>query len=203
MFTNTYNTIKKESKGFYTEKGSKFISYSFLVKSSDEVKNKIQYIKKIEKNADHYCYAYILNIDKSEYKTDDDGEPKSTAGLPILNQIKSSELTNILVIVVRYFGGTKLGIPGLIRSYKYATKEVINNSKIIEKEIIEVYKILFPYEITNNVMKIIKINDLKTQNMQINNDSFIIVEIAKNKADKVLEILKSEHKIKIQYLNTI
>ena len=80
---------------------------------------------------------------------------------------------------------------------------MINNSKIIEKEIIEVYKILFPYEITNNVMKIIKINDLKTQNMQINNDSFIIVEIAKNKADKVLEILKSEHKIKIQYLNTI
>ena len=160
MFTNTYNTIKKESKGFYTEKGSKFISYSFLVKSSDEVKNKIQYIKKIEKNADHYCYAYILNIDKSEYKTDDDGEPKSTAGLPILNQIKSNELTNILVIVVRYFGGTKLGIPGLIRSYKYAAKEVINNSKIIEKEIIEVYKILFPYDITNNVMKIIKIESL-------------------------------------------
>ena len=203
MFTNTYNIIKKESKGFYTEKGSKFIGYSFLVRSSDEVKNKIQYIKKIEKNADHYCYAYILNIDKSEYKTDDDGEPNSTAGFPILNQIKSNDLTNILVIVVRYFGGTKLGIPGLIRSYKHAAKEVINNSKIIEKEIIEVYKILFPYEITNNVMKIIKINDLKTQNMQINNDSFIIVEIAKNKADKVLETLKSEHKIKIQYLNTI
>ena len=111
LFKKTYKEIIKDSVGYYKEKGSRFIGYCYIVKTEQEVKKKIEKIKKKEKSANHYCFAYLLNYDKSICKFSDDGEPSYTAGKPILNQIKSHDLTNILIIVVRYFGGTKLGIP--------------------------------------------------------------------------------------------
>ena len=131
LFLEKYNEIKADSKGYYTEKKSRFIGYCFLVHSKKDVITKLNNLKKREKGANHYCFAYIINIDQSEQKMFDDGEPNSTAGKPILQQIKSLELTNILIVVVRYFGGTKLGIPGLIKAYKSAARNSLKNTENI------------------------------------------------------------------------
>ena len=135
MINDTYKEIKSQSIGVYKEKGSKFIAYSYPIYSKEEIKEKIEEVKKIEHAARHHCYAYVLNSDKSAQRANDDGEPSSTAGKPILRQILSNDLTNILIIVARYFGGIKLGVPGIIRSYKTAAAEAISNSNIITKTI--------------------------------------------------------------------
>ena len=153
LFLEKYNEIKADSKGYYTEKKSKFIGYCFLVKSKKDVIAKLNNLKKREKGANHYCFAYIINIDQSEQKVFDDGEPNSTAGKPILQQIKSLELTNILIVVVRYFGGTKLGIPGLIKAYKSAARNSLKNTEIITKNIHEEFLLLFKYQSLNIIMK--------------------------------------------------
>jgi len=154
MFSDTYKEIKNPIKGLYKEKGSKFISYLFPVYSEEEVKEKLEEIRKKEHAARHHCYAYILNSDKSAQRANDDGEPSSTAGKPILGQILSNNLTNILIVVVRYFGGVKLGVPGLIRSYKTAAADAISQGIFITKTIKEQYKVSFKYSQMNDVMNI-------------------------------------------------
>ena len=131
LFSNTYNQLTNNSKGIYKAKGSKFIAYAIIVKSEEQVLDEINKIKKLDKNANHYCFAYIIKPDKSIEKVNDDGEPKNSAGKPILGQIDSFSLTYTSIVVIRYFGGTKLGVGGLIKAYKEATKESIINNKII------------------------------------------------------------------------
>ena len=133
MFNNSYNEINIPVKSHYRVKGSKFITYVFKVKSESEVKEKINQIKREEKPANHHCYAYVLHPDKSAQKENDDGEPSSTAGKPILNQIIQNNLTNTLIIVVRYFGGIKLGISGLIKAYKHATLGALSKLQLFLK----------------------------------------------------------------------
>ena len=145
LFRTTYNQITNNSKGIYKAKGSKFIAYAILVKSEEQVLDEINKIKKLDKNANHYCFAYIIKPDKSIEKVNDDGEPKNSAGKPILGQIKSKDLTNCLIVVVRYFGGTKLGIPGLIKAYKNAALDAIQNNKIECIDITEMYSLKFSY----------------------------------------------------------
>ena len=129
-----YKTIASISEGEYKDKGSKFLAFAFPVSSEDEVLNKIQELRQKHKGARHFCYAYILNHDKSVWRANDDGEPSGSAGLPIYNQCLSYDLTNILVVVVRYFGGTKLGIPGLIKAYKEATIDALQSAELIVLE---------------------------------------------------------------------
>ena len=202
MFSNTYNQITNNSKGIYKAKGSKFIAYAIIVKSEEQVLDEINKIKKLDKNANHYCFAYIIKPDKSIEKVNDDGEPKNSAGKPILGQIKSKDLTNCLIVVVRYFGGTKLGIPGLIKAYKNAALEAIQNNKIECIDITEMYYLKFSYEELNLVMNI-----LKNYNANIiNHKNDIISEIecsitlknSKNFYDKI----SKNHKIDIKYLKT-
>ena len=202
LFRTTYNQITNNSKGVYKAKGSKFIAYAILVKSEEQVLDEINKIKKLDKNANHYCFAYIIKPDKSIEKVNDDGEPKNSAGKPILGQIKSKDLTNCLIVVVRYFGGTKLGIPGLIKAYKNAALEAIQNNKIECIDIIEMYSLKFSYEELNLVMNI-----LKNYNANIiNHKNDIISEIecsitlknSKNFYDKI----SKNHKIDIKYLKT-
>ena len=152
MFDNTYKEVKSLSKGIYKEKGSKFIAYSYPVYTENDVKERLQEVKKIEHSARHHCYAYLINPDKSVQRSNDDGEPSSTAGKPILRQIQSNNLTNILIVVVRYFGGVKLGVPGLIRSYKTAASDAISQGIFITKTIKEQYKVYFKYPMMNDVM---------------------------------------------------
>ena len=202
LFSNTYNQITNNSKGIYKSKGSKFIAYAIIVKSEEQVVDEINKIKKLDKNANHYCYAYIIKPDKSIEKVNDDGEPKNSAGKPILGQIKSKELTNCLIVVVRYFGGIKLGIPGLIKAYKNAALEAIQNNKIECIDITEMYSLKFSYEELNNVMNIIKNYNAKI--LTHKNDIISEIECSiKLKNSKIFyDKISNNHKIDIKYLKT-
>ncbi len=200
LFDFTYNEIEYDSKGFYSEKSSRFVSYAFKVNNISDVKLRLQNIRKLEKSANHYCYAYVLKHDQSDFRMNDDGEPSSTAGKQIYNVIKKFNLTNIIVIVVRYFGGTKLGISGLIRCYRSCATLAINNSKIINKKIIDLIEINFKIEHINSVMKIIKNENLKIKEQKISTTSKIILETPRKKVDEILEKLNSNHKLEANIL---
>lgn len=155
-----YRTIASESPGLYKEKGSKFLAYAIPVDSVEQVQEQLATLKSKHQKARHLCYAYILGANGLEYRSFDDGEPKHSAGDPILGQLRSFELTNILVAVVRYFGGTKLGISGLINAYREAARQAIESAAIIEKEPVEVWSLTFSYPEINQVMKLVKELDL-------------------------------------------
>ena len=161
MMKDKYLSIKEKSEGLYKEKGSKFIALAFPVKHEDEVKQLIQSVKKEHYNASHHCFAYIILNKDVHFRASDDGEPRHTAGDPILNQIKSFQLMDVLVIVVRYFGGSKLGKSGLINAYKTASKEALSKAIIIEK--VQKSKIIihFNYEGINDVMHVLQQYDFK------------------------------------------
>lgn len=199
LFDDTYNEITSNKTAIYKEKGSKFIGYSFLVKSISDIKKKLEEIKKTHKSANHHCYGYILYADKSTYKFNDDGEPASTAGKQILRQIQKFELTNILIVVVRYFGGIKLGIPGLIRSYKTTARLTLEEVNIIKKDITEEYVILFDYSELNNVMKLIKKYDLHIIENELKNECKIKLLIPKKISTLIISIFKKNHKLRITY----
>ena len=202
LFSNTYNQITNNSKGIYKSKGSKFIAYAIIVKSEVQVVDEINKIKKLDKNANHYCYAYIIKPDKSIEKVNDDGEPKNSAGKPILGQIKSKELTNCLIVVVRYFGGIKLGIPGLIKAYKNAALEAIQNNKIECIDITEMYSLKFSYEELNSVMKILKNYNANIINHKNNITSEIECSITLKNSKIFYNKISKNHKIDIKYLKT-
>lgn len=190
MFDDTYKTIQRQSKGLYTEKGSRFIALAFPVQSEEEIKQLIAEIKKSHYDARHHCYAYILGHDKSAYRVNDDGEPSGTAGKIIYGQLLSNDITNVLVIVVRYFGGTKLGVPGLINAYRTATKEAILDNEIIEKTIDETYSLSFDYPAMNSVMQILKQDDVKINRQGYDSQYIIQFTIRRSKADQVLAALR-------------
>lgn len=168
-----YQTIKSISEGVYKEKGSKFFAYSHPVQSEDEVKELVKQYKKEYYDARHHCYAYILGAEKDRFRAADDGEPANSAGNPILGQIRSKELTNVMVMVVRYFGGTKLGVPGLINAYRSAAEDALNNAKIIIEEVFVPLNISFTYDKMDTIMKIIKTYDLKIKANSFENNSCI------------------------------
>ena len=202
LFSNTYNQITNNSKGIYKSKGSKFIAYAIIVKSEVQVVDEINKIKKLDKNANHYCYAYIIKPDKSIEKVNDDGEPKNSAGKPILRQIKSKELTNCLIVVVRYFGGIKLGIPGLIKAYKNAALEAIQNNKIECIDITEMYSLKFSYEELNSVMNILKNYNANIINHKNDIISEIECSITLKNSKIFYDKISKNHKIDIKYLKT-
>ena len=203
MFSDKYKEIKSATTGVYKEKGSKFIAYSFPVHSEENVKEKLEEIKKLEHSARHHCYAYILKPDKSAQRANDDGEPSSTAGKPILGQILSNDLTNILIIVVRYFGGVKLGVPGLIRSYKTAALYTISNSEIITKIIKDQFAVSFKYPQMNDVMRLVKEYNLEVVNTDFQMECNIIFAVAKSKSEEVVETFKKNYELTIKYLKTV
>jgi uncharacterized YigZ family protein len=153
---DTYKTIESPAEGLFKDKGSKFIAYAFPVTTEEEIKDIINSIKKEHHAARHHCYAWRLGYEKLLLRANDDGEPSSTAGKPILGQIQAANLTDILIVVVRYFGGTLLGVSGLINAYKTAAAEVINQSKIVERLVEKRITVEFGYEVMNDVMKIFK-----------------------------------------------
>jgi len=158
----TYRTIKSPSESLYKEKGSKFFGYAFGVANEEEVKDRLARIREKHNDARHHCYAYRLGIGNEErYRANDDGEPTNSAGKPIYGQLLSAEITNVLVIVVRYFGGVKLGVGGLISAYKITTKETLEATNIIEKEEQNYYQILFEYPQMSEVMNFVKLNRLE------------------------------------------
>ena len=154
--SDTYLTIQDKSEGIYTEKRSKFLAFAHPVETIDEIKDLLTDYKKKYYDARHVCYAYMLGPERTDFRANDDGEPSSTAGKPILGQINSRELTNILVVVIRYFGGVKLGTSGLIVAYREAAAEALSAATVIEKTIEETVTFTFPYVMMNSVMRVVK-----------------------------------------------
>lgn len=153
---DVYKTIKEPAEGLYKEKGSRFIALAYPVENEDEIKTIVACLKEQYYDARHHCFAWRLGVAKTCFRANDDGEPSSTAGKPILGQIQSQDLTNILIVVVRYFGGTKLGVSGLINAYREAATDVLRNAVVIEKTVDERLRIRFSYLVMNDIMKIVK-----------------------------------------------
>lgn len=201
MFDYTYKTIEKESEGIYREKGSKFIALAFPVKNEDAVKERLSEVKRKYYDARHHCYAYILGPNKDSYRLNDDGEPSGTAGRPIHGQLLSKDVTDTLIIVVRYFGGIKLGVSGLLNAYKTAAKDALENSHIITKFVEEQYGISFPPVAMNKVMQLLKRDSVKIMDQQYNTECEIYFSIQKREADVLLESLKKIENLKLSVWN--
>ena len=176
---NTYRTIDVKSECLLKEKQSKFYGYAFPIEDIESVKSSIDSLKKTHHSARHFCYAYQIGVQDLVFRVNDDGEPRNSAGTPIYGQIQSFELTNILIVVVRYFGGTKLGIGGLVSAYKECAKLTIESNTIIIKEITIKVQIKFDYLLMNKVMRVIKENNLKILNQQM--DTSCVFELLTTK----------------------
>lgn len=153
---DVFKTIEAQAEGIYKEKGSRFIALAYPVTREEEIRDIIAGLKEKYYDARHHCYAWRLGAAKTHFRANDDGEPSSTAGKPILGQIQSNDLTNILIVVIRYFGGIKLGVSGLINAYREAAADALRNALIIEKTVDEQLRIHFSYMVMNDVMKIVK-----------------------------------------------
>lgn len=195
---DTFKTIQDTAQGLFTEKKSKFISYAIPVKNVEDVKTELEKYRKEYYDARHVCWAYMLGAERNEFRSNDDGEPSGTAGKPILGQINSNELTDILILVVRYFGGIKLGTSGLIVSYREAASEAIAASEIIEKTVDIDIRFKFEYPFMNDVMKVVK--DLEPVILEQQYDMDCIMELRIRKA--LFEQLKSRLE-KIETLHII
>lgn len=201
LFEDTYHTLEHQSEGIYKDKGSKFIAIAIPVKTEEEVKTQLTAIKNKYYDARHHCYGYVLGFDKSSSRFSDDGEPSGTAGRPIIGQINSNDLTQVLVVVVRYFGGVKLGVRGLIDAYKNATKAAIDANRIILKVIHEIYQIHFAYDDINKVMLIAKEEKLTIQSQDFDMNCSLIYHVRQGQAARVNERFLKINGLKINYLN--
>ena len=194
---DTYKTIASLAQGTYTEKRSKFLAFAMPVRSLDEVKEHLKYYEKKYFDARHVCYAYMLGAERTDFRANDNGEPSGTAGKPILGQINSFGLTDILIVVVRYFGGIKLGTSGLIVAYKTAAQEALNAAEIIEKTVDADITFLFEYPFMNDVMRIVKEESPEIISQDFDNDCRMTLRIRKSQFDKLRERLKKVETLRI------
>ena len=190
LFEDTFKTISKPSEGIFKDKGSRFIAYLYPIQSELDIKDIIAELKSIHPKASHHCWALRLSQDRSIFRINDDGEPSGTAGRPILNTLLLFDLTNVIAVVVRYFGGTLLGIPGLINAYKTATMEAIQASEIIEKTVDLVFKIEFSHSVMNEVMKVVKDENIKIFNQSFDLNCTFNLEIRQSQVNKVIDRLE-------------
>ncbi|MES3018932.1 MAG: YigZ family protein [Bacteroidota bacterium] len=203
LFDDTYKTIHETSEGTFRDKGSKFIAYLYPLGSESEVRDIINSLKSVHPKANHYCWAFRLSTDRSVFRVNDDGEPSGTAGRPILNTLLSYDITNVLVVVVRYFGGTLLGVPGLINAYKKATIEAINNSVITELSIRSLYEIKFEHPQINEVMKVVKEEQLNSVSQSFDTICVIQLEIRQSAQERILARFNKIKSINLKYISSL
>jgi uncharacterized YigZ family protein len=203
LFSDSYFTIAKPSQGIYRDRGSKFLANAFPVINEQEIKDHLSSLKKEHPGANHHCYAWRLGPAAEAFRANDDGEPSNSAGKPILGQLQAKDLTNILVVVTRYFGGTLLGVSGLINAYKQAAADALNNAVIEEKFILFEYKIEFSFEDMNAVMKILKDTDSKIIQQDYSELNTITFRTKKQASEKLEEGLKQLYKTKLHYIKTL
>jgi len=196
--SDIYKTISTTTEGIYKEKGSKFLSFAIPVNAVEEVKEIVKEYRKRFFDARHVCYAYMFGAERADFRANDDGEPSGTAGRPILGQINSRELTNILVIVVRYFGGVLLGTGGLVTAYKEATADALNEAVIIEKTVNETISINFHYIQMNDVMKVIKDTNPEIVSQTFDNQCNMQLSIRKQNAELLIGKLEKINSLSIE-----
>jgi len=199
--SDVYKTIEKEFTGYFKDKGSKFYSYAYPIKTEDEVKDIIAKLKKEHHSARHHCYAWRLGTEDIKTRANDDGEPSSTAGKPILGQLQSYDVTNVLVVVVRYFGGILLGVSGLINAYKSATVDVLENAEIETKIIENTFNLKFEYDMLNTVMNTLKKEGLEVVSTDFKESCQLIFSVRKTEAEKALQIFTDLYGVTIKRLN--
>jgi len=203
LFDDSYKTIEAAAEGIFRDKGSKFLAFALPIRSETEVKPLIMKLKAEHGKANHFCYAYRLTPDRSVFRVNDDGEPSGTAGRPILNCLLSEDITNVLVVVVRYFGGTLLGVPGLINAYKNASIEAIKASKVFTKTVNDIYEVSFDYLQMNEVMKLIKDEDLQILSQQFDIHCCLRFEVRKSHLNQVLGKFDKIAAVKLKYIETV
>ncbi len=200
---DTYNTIEKKSDVIlFKDKNSKFYGYAFPITTIEDVKKHINTLKKEHNNARHWCYAWQLGTDPVTYRSNDDGEPNGSAGPPIYGQIKSFEVTNVLIVVVRYFGGVKLGVGGLISAYKNAAKMTLESSRIIEKTIDLLYEITFDYKNMNKIMRIIKEKNIKIHSQKMELDCKIIIAVRRKISVQIVGIFEAIFEVNVKKITS-
>ncbi len=198
---DTFKTIAKPSpEVLFKDRGSKFIGYAFPVTSEEEIKEHLRQLKKQHHNARHWCYAWQLGEQYEKYRANDDGEPSNSAGMPIYGQLQSFDVTRILVVVVRYFGGTKLGVGGLIQAYKTAAQFALEASMIVERTIDDDFLLKFDYPEMNTVMRIIKDEDLTIKHQKMEMDCEITISIRKNNSERIYQVFENIYKVNIKKL---
>lgn len=195
-----YYTIDREGTAEFKDRGSKFLAYAWPIASTDDFKKRMEAIKKEHPKATHHCFAYRLGLDKTIYRVSDAGEPSGTAGKPILGQIDSKQLTNILVVVVRYFGGTLLGVPGLINAYKTAASLVLQVTPVVQKQVEINYKLQFDYTVMNDVMMVVKQCNCNMLEQEMQLFCTISIGIPKNRLDEAMFRLKDIKGVEIEKL---
>lgn len=198
MTEDIYYTIEKKSEGYFKDKGSKFYAFAFPVKNEEKVKEILTDLKKTHHSARHHCYAWRIGTEEITYRANDDGEPSSTAGKPILGQLLSFNVTNILVVVVRYFGGTLLGVSGLINAYRSAAADVLTNTSIVQKVIEKTLTLDFSYNEMSDVMNIVKQENLTVINTRFEENCSLTCAVRKSEYEKITNTFKQNYMIKIR-----
>ncbi len=200
---DTYRTITKISaEALHKDRGSKFFGYAFPVSTEDEIKQHIENLKKKHYNARHWCYAWQLGKNYESYRANDDGEPSNSAGMPIYGQLQSFDVTNVLVVVVRYFGGTKLGVGGLVQAYKTAAQMALENSVIVERTIDESFFLKFEYPEMNTVMRILKDENLTIANQKMELNCEMEILVRRKDAERIFKIFETTYKVNIKKLES-
>lgn len=200
MFDDIYHTIKAPAEGIYKEKGSKFLAFAFPVVTVEEVKKHLESLRKEYFDARHHCYAYILGANKEAWRANDDGEPSGTGGRPIHGQLLSADLTDTLIVVVRYFGGILLGASGLANAYKTAARDAIEHAEIIEKTLDIRYRLHFEYALMNDVMRVIKEFGLTPLNQDFNLDCRLEVSVRQSQSVRLYDTIANLRGVKIEVL---
>ncbi|MBD1365806.1 YigZ family protein [Mucilaginibacter sp. ZT4R22] len=199
LFDDTYKTIAQPAEGIFRDRGSKFLGYAYPIGSDADIKSIVAKLKAEHPKANHHCWAIRLGIDRSVFRVNDDGEPSGTAGRPILNTLLSKNITNVLVVVVRYFGGTLLGVPGLINAYKLTTEAALEQAEIINKTVNDIYTITFEYPQMNDVMRIIKEEQLQVLEQTSELNCNIKFSIRKTQVEQVMSKLNKQTGVKVVY----
>ena len=199
---DTYRTIETPAAGeLFKDRGSKFFGYAFPIQSEDDVKDHIETLKKEHHTARHWCYAWQIGTSKIRYRANDDGEPSNSAGQPIYGQIQSFEVTNILIVVVRYFGGTKLGVGGLINAYRTGAQLALEAANIVEKTIDTVFELQFDYPLMNTVMRVVKEHQLKITQQELEMSCKYIIPVRKSDAEKIASLFNNIYGVTVKKLS--
>lgn len=202
LFSDTYKTVASDAHGLFKDRGSRFIALVIPVSDQAEIKEKLEELRKEYHDARHHCYAWVLGPDRQTWRANDDGEPSGTAGRPILGQINSRELTDILIVVIRYFGGTLLGVSGLINAYRSAAEDALSNALIIEKTVMQAFIIKFPYLSMNDVMKVLKEEGCSQSGHSYGNDCSVEISVRSSAAERITERLRKIDGLTATWLKT-
>ena len=202
MPSDTYKTIKTPSEGYFMDKRSKFYAFAYPVETEDEIKEHLSVLKKRYYDARHHVYAWILGADKTHYRTNDDGEPAGSSAKPVYGQLLSNDLTNIVIFVVRYFGGVKLGVPGLINAYRTAAQDAIQNAEIIEKAVEDCFELRYEYLLMNEVMKILKEEPITIVEQTFDNHCRIAFRTHRRHGEKIKNRLEQISELVINKIKT-